>query len=76
MADEHKTVPQPDTFYCTSGHGSILRCSFNHTVCRRDKMTIYLLFVNMPVFLRPFSFGYNDVLASFSVSILNRSIIT
>ena len=28
------------------------------------------------IFLRPFPLGYNDVLASFSVAILNRSIIT
>jgi len=78
MADQHKTVSQAATFYCSSGHGTIIRCAFNHTVSCRDKMTmIYVLHVNMPVFfLRPFPFGYNDVLASFSVVILNRSIIT
>ena len=73
MADQHKTASQADTFYCSSGHGTVLRCAFNHTVSCRDEMTmIYVLHVNMPVFfLRPFPFGYNDVLASFSVAILN-----
>jgi hypothetical protein len=51
MADQHKGVSQADTFYCTSGHGAILRCAFNHTVSCPDKMTmIYVLHVNMPVF--------------------------
>jgi hypothetical protein len=51
MADQHKTASQADTFYCSSGHGTVLRCAFNHTVSCRDEMTmIYVLRVNMPVF--------------------------
>jgi hypothetical protein len=51
MADQHKPVSDADTFYRSSGHGTVLRCAFNHIACCLDKMTmIYVLHVDMPVF--------------------------